>query len=124
MWSAQEVIYYVAPAAVAAGGLYLLYRATQVDGTSADRAFALGAVLVLSAWGFTAARSSIKRSALAREFEDRHQVLANRVRELKRQTQDLQNAIDSRTAAEVFLAAMERADEHRSKNWVHIHHAE
>lgn len=124
MWSAQAVIYYTAPAVVTTGGLYLLYRATQLEGSSADRAYMLGVVLVLSAWGFTAARSSMKRSRLAREFEDRNQTLTRRVRELERHTEELRNAIDSRTAAEVFLAAMERANEHRTKNWMHIHHAD
>lgn len=124
MWSAQAAIYYTAPAVVTAGGLYLLYRATQLEGAAADRSFVLGAIFVLSAWGFTAARSSMKRSMLAREFEDRNQVLTRQVRELKRHTEELQNAVDARTAAEVFLAAMERADEHRSKNWMHIHSAD
>lgn len=124
MWSPQVTIYYTAPVVVAAVGTYLLYRATQVEGTSADRAFAIGLLLVLSSWGFTAARSSRKRSRSEHALEDKIQALCKRVRRMERRGDALQSALDSKIAAEVFLAAMDRADEHRGKSWVHLHHAD
>lgn len=124
MWSPQVMIYYAAPVVVTAVGVYLLYRATQVDGASADRAFVIGTILVFSSWGFTAARSSRKRSTSERRLDDKLQSLCKRVRQTERRSDELQSALDSKIAAEVFLAAMERADEHRGKNWVHFHHVD
>lgn len=124
MWSPQVLIYYAAPVVVTAAGVYLLYRATQLESSSADRAFAMGIILVLSAWGFTAARSSRKRSKVEHDLENKIQDLCKRIRRTERRSEALQNTLDSKIAAEVFLAAMERADEHRGKNWVHFHHAE
>ena len=43
---------------------------------------------------------------------------------MERRGDALQSALDSKIAAEVFLAAMDRADEHRGKSWVHLHHAD
>lgn len=124
MWSPQVLIYYAAPVVVTAAGVYLLYRATQLESSSADRAFAMGIILVLSAWGFTAARSSRKREKVEHDLETKIQDLCKRIRRTERRSEALQNTLDSKIAAEVFLAAMERADEHRGKNWVHFHHAE
>lgn len=124
MWSPQALIYYTAPVVVAAIGAYALYTATQVDGSASDRSFLLGMILVISSWGFTAARSSRKHSALEHDLENQVQELRKRVREMERRGEQLQNMLDSKIATEVFLAAMERGDDHRGKNWVHLHHAE
>lgn len=124
MWSPQATIYYAAPVVVTSIGVYLLYRATQLGAGAADRAFIFGIVLVLASWGFTAARSSRRRSEREYDLETKIQALCKRVRRNERRADALQEALDSKIAAEVFLAAMERAGEHRGKNWVHLHHAE
>lgn len=124
MWSPQVTIYYTAPVVVTAVGVYLLYRATQIEGASADRAFVFGIVLVLASWGFTATRSSQKHARWRGQLENENQYLCRQVRELKGEVAEVRRMLDSKMAAEVFLAAMERADEHRGKNWVHFHHAD
>ena len=124
MWSPQVTIYYTAPVVVTAVGVYLLYRATQVEGAQADRAFIFGLTLVLAAWGFTATRSAQRHAKWRAQLEGENQYLCRQVRELKKEVTEVRRTIDSKLAAEVFLAAMERADEHRGKNWVHFHHAE
>lgn len=124
MWSPQVTIYYAAPVVVTAVGVYLLYRATQVEGAPADRAFVFGLSLVLAAWGFTATRTSQRHAKWRAQLENENQYLCRQVRELKAEVTEVRRTIDSKMAAEVFLAAMDRADEHRGKNWVHFHHAE
>lgn len=37
---------------------------------------------------------------------------------------EVRSTLDSKLAAEVFLAAMDRADEHRGKTWPRLHHVE
>jgi hypothetical protein len=124
MWSAHAVIYYTAPVVVTVGGVYLLYRATQVEGAAGDRAFILGLIFVFAAWGFTAARTSRRRSKWRTQLENENQYLCQQVRDLQREVVEVRRTLESKIAAEVFLAAMERADEHRGKSWVHFHHAD
>lgn len=119
MWSPQATVYYVAPVVVTAIGVYLLYRATQVEGSAADRAFVFGTILVLSSWGFTAARSSRKRSASVGQLENQIQRLCKRVRDLERQHSALRQDVHSKIAVKAWLEAMDRLDAHHSTTWVH-----
>lgn len=121
MWNAaQATVYYTAPVAVTAVGVYLLYRATEVEGSSADRAFGIGIVLVLSAWGWTATRSAKRRSSEDRRLENENCVLRRRVSALETEYATIRDEIHSRIASEVWLASMDRMDAHRKTTWVHF----
>lgn len=120
MWSPQVMIYHAAPVVVAAVGAYLLYRATQVEGATSGRVFVIGMILVLASWGFTAARSSRKRSVLVGHLEDQIQRLCKRVRELERQHSSLRQDVHSKIAVKAWLEVMDRLDEHRSTSWVNF----
>lgn len=124
MWSPQVTIYHTAPVVVTVVGVYLLYRATEVEGAPSTRAFIFGLILVLSAWGFTATRTAHRHARWSAQLENENQYLCRQVRELKNEVAEVRRMLDSKIAAEVFLAAMERADDHRSRIWPHLHNAE
>jgi hypothetical protein len=120
MWSPQVTIYYAAPVVVTTVGIYLLYRATQLEGSASDRAFLIGMVLVLSSWGFTAARSTKLRSAVVQNLEGQNHALCIRIRELERQHEELRQDVHSKIAVKQWMEAMDRSESHHSTSWVHL----
>lgn len=124
MWSAQSAIYYTAPMVVTAGGVYLLYRATQLEGSAAEKAFVLGMMFVFSSWGFTAARSSRRRSTDVERVATENRRLCKRVRQLEQQYASLREDVHSKITVKAWMEAMDRAEAHHSTSWVHVHEDE
>lgn len=121
MWSrATAVIYYTVPPLVAMIGMYLLYRATQLERSAADKAYVAGILLVILAWLFTLARSSCVRSHESRRQDNAHVELAKRVTNLESETKELRQDVHSKIAVKTWLEAMDRMDAHHSTSWVHL----
>jgi hypothetical protein len=111
------VVHYAALTAVAAIGLILLYRSTELEGSSRDRSFAYGAVLVLAAWTWTVVREKRHRWNDLVQFESAQQSMHLKVKALETTLAAVRSDVDSELAGQTFLEAMHRYDASCEEGW-------
>lgn len=103
--------------AVTATGLTAFYRATELTGSSRDRALIFGAVLIVAAelwiWG-TERRA---RWIDYREFETAQQHMRIRQRALEDALERVRANVDIGIAEKIFLQSMEQLDDDRNHPW-------
>lgn len=118
--AARVLLYFGFPTATTLIGIYLTYRATQLDGSMGTRAYAIGIGLLLGSWAWTASRSARHRAESEARFETIIQGLARRVRDLEKHREQVQLVLDTHTATAVVLEAVESPPEN-APPWAHQH---
>lgn len=117
------LLYFGFPTITALIGIYLTYRATQLDGSMADRAYLIGTAMLIGSWAWTASRSARHRAEAEARLETTIEDLTERVDDLEAYRDKVQRAIDTKTATAVVLEAVEYPSEDVPP-WVHRNHHE
>lgn len=106
------------PALVWMAGVYCLYRATQLDGSTSERSFALGLLLVVCASMILSVRRSRQTTTRERALETQLQRLGEFVRRVDKRADALSNRLDrvileldTDNAAQYLGQAVERHSE-------------
>lgn len=102
------VAHFGPPSLVWLVGAYLLYRATQLDGSASERAFALGLLLTLCASRIFAVRRSRQTETRERALETQLQTLTQRFRDLERRFDKLLLDLQTDVSAQVLSEAVNR----------------
>lgn len=109
---------YTPPVIVGAIGIYSLHRATELEGTGAERAFIIGLVLLFAALGTVLRLLLHERTGRERELEDDVAELRRRVCHLDREMEQVRQDVDSRLAVQEWLVAFDRAEVHSGRPWI------
>jgi hypothetical protein len=115
-----NVLYYGPPIAIAAIGIYRLYRATELNGEEAKEAFVLGLALITCAVLLVAVRCSRHRSWRDDLLETNQAGLSQRMERIEKEQEALRQDVHSRLAVQTWLETFDRVDGHTSKGWVHL----
>jgi hypothetical protein len=96
------------PSLVWLAGIYCLYRATQLEGSTSERTFGLGLLLVICASISFSARRSRQTTTRERALETQLQRLTERFRGLERKVDGVIEDMDTDNAAHFLDQAMDR----------------
>lgn len=106
----RRAFVYTLSAVVGLLGVYLMWRATQLDGSTSGRAFAVGLILevcaVATAWMWRAAAYRARDDVI----ETQMVAMRRRVRELEKKVNEMSGKREFDTAARALTEAVERAD--------------
>lgn len=96
------------PSLVWLAGIYCLYRATQLEGSTSERTFALGLLLVICSSISFSARRSRQTTTRERALETQLQRLTERFRGLERKVDGVIEDMDTGNAAQFLDQAAKR----------------
>lgn len=103
----RVLLYLGFPATTAAVGVYATYRATQLTGSMADRAYVIGIALILGTWAWTATRSARQRASSEARLEGTIQELTKRVRNLEKDRDEVRQVLNTHAATALVLEAVD-----------------